>query len=64
VTDLVQRSPDAIRSGIRHMQSTGEITVEVDDERASAALLAGIQSGVLMMLVTGTQAQTVPSCTG
>jgi AcrR family transcriptional regulator len=54
VTDLMQRWQDAIRGGIRHMQSIGEIAAEVDAERASAALLAGIQGGVLMMLVTGT----------
>ncbi|MFD0784260.1 hypothetical protein ACFQZ8_10070, partial [Micromonospora azadirachtae] len=43
----------AIATGIRHMQSTGEMTAEVDATRAAAAMLAGIQGGVLLLLSTG-----------
>jgi AcrR family transcriptional regulator len=53
VTDLMERWQTAIADGIRHMQSTGDIAAEVDAERSSAALLAGIQGGVLLMLATG-----------
>jgi AcrR family transcriptional regulator len=52
VTDLMQRWQTSIADGIRHMQSTGDIPAEVDAERSSAALLAGIQGGVLLMLAT------------
>jgi AcrR family transcriptional regulator len=50
---LMQRWQTAIADGIRHMQSTGDISPEVDPERSSAALLAGIQGGVVLMLATG-----------
>jgi AcrR family transcriptional regulator len=52
VVDLMRRWQAAIADGIRHMQSTGDISPEVDPERSSAALLAGIQGGVVLMLAT------------
>ena len=53
LTGLMQRWEAAIADGIRHMQSTGDIAAEVDAGRAAAALLAGIQGGVLLLLSTG-----------
>ncbi|MET8311175.1 TetR/AcrR family transcriptional regulator [Micromonospora sp. NPDC005173] len=53
VTGLMSRWQKAITEGIRHMQSTGDIAPEVDADRAAAALLAGIQGGVLLLLSTG-----------
>ncbi|MEO3769064.1 TetR/AcrR family transcriptional regulator [Micromonospora sp. B9E7] len=53
VTGLMWRWQAAITEGIRQMQSTGDIAPDVDAERASAALLAGIQGGVLLLLSTG-----------
>ncbi|PWR04780.1 TetR family transcriptional regulator [Micromonospora acroterricola] len=53
VTGLMSRWQNAIAEGIRHMQSTGDIAPEVDADRAAAALLAGIQGGVLLLLTTG-----------
>ncbi|MDG4757479.1 TetR/AcrR family transcriptional regulator [Micromonospora sp. WMMD710] len=53
VTGLMWRWQAAITEGIRHMQSTGDIAADVDAERTSAALLAGIQGGVLLLLSTG-----------
>ncbi|MGW5669403.1 TetR/AcrR family transcriptional regulator [Micromonospora sp. NPDC003776] len=53
VTDLMRRWQDAIADGIRHMQSTGDVAAEVDAGRAAAAMLAGIQGGVLLLLNTG-----------
>ena len=50
---LMTRWQDAIAEGIRAMQSTGDIGAEVDPVRASSALLAGIQGGVLLLLSTG-----------
>jgi hypothetical protein len=35
------------------MQSTGAIAPDVEADRAAAALLAGIQGGVLLLLSTG-----------
>ncbi|WP_410813735.1 TetR/AcrR family transcriptional regulator [Micromonospora sp. 067-2] len=53
VTGLMSRWQGAIAEGIRQMQSTGDIAPEVDADRAAAALLAGIQGGVLLLLSTG-----------
>ncbi|MFG2050876.1 TetR/AcrR family transcriptional regulator [Micromonospora sp. NPDC048935] len=53
VTALMWRWQAAITEGIRHMQSTGDIAARVDADRAAAALLAGIQGGVLLLLSTG-----------
>jgi AcrR family transcriptional regulator len=53
VTDLMQRWQAAIAVGIRQMQLAGHIAPAVDAERSSAALLAGVQGGVLLMLATG-----------
>jgi hypothetical protein len=43
----------AIAAGIRAMQEQGKVAVSVDANRAAAALLAGIQGGVGIMLATG-----------
>ncbi|CCH19457.1 TetR/AcrR family transcriptional regulator [Micromonospora lupini] len=53
VTGLMWRWQEKIAVGIRHMQSTGDIAADVDADRAAAALLAGIQGGVLLLLSTG-----------
>ncbi|MGC4879198.1 TetR/AcrR family transcriptional regulator [Micromonospora sp. DT43] len=53
VTGLMWRWQEKIAVGIRHMQSTGDIAGDVDADRAAAALLAGIQGGVLLLLSTG-----------
>lgn len=53
LTDLLRQWQHAITDGIRHMQATGDIAAGIDAERASAAMLAGIQGGVLLMLSTG-----------
>lgn len=43
----------AIATGIRSMQQQGKVTADINAERAAAALLAGIQGGVGIMLATG-----------
>jgi AcrR family transcriptional regulator len=43
----------AIATGVREMQRQGKIAAELDPDRAAAALLAGIQGGVGIMLATG-----------
>lgn len=42
-----------IEAGVRAMQTQGKIADSVDADRAAAALLAGIQGGVGIMLSTG-----------
>jgi AcrR family transcriptional regulator len=53
LTGLMHRWQDAIAAGIRSMQATGDVAAAVDADRAAAALLAGIQGGVLLLLATG-----------
>ena len=53
VTELLRRWQDEIEAGIRHLQGAGEVDADLDAERAAAALLAGIQGGVVVMLSTG-----------
>ncbi|MDX3238518.1 TetR/AcrR family transcriptional regulator [Streptomyces sp. ME03-5709C] len=42
-----------ITSGIRAMQEQREISADLDADRAAAALLAGVQGGVLILMSTG-----------
>lgn len=42
-----------ISAGIRSMQRQGKIAAAIDADRAAAALLAGVQGGVGIMLATG-----------
>ena len=53
VVDLLDRWQERIANGIRHMQAQGKIAPHLNAERTAAALLAGIQGGVLVMLATG-----------
>lgn len=50
---LVQRWHAEIEHGVTAMQAQGKVTTDVDPARAAAALLAGIQGGVLILLSTG-----------
>jgi AcrR family transcriptional regulator len=53
VTELLRQWQSEIATGIRGMQTQGKISRDVDAERAAAAMLAGIQGGVIVMLSTG-----------
>jgi AcrR family transcriptional regulator len=53
VTELIRQWQAEITAGIRHMQDAGEVTAAIDPDQAGAALLAGIQGGVVVMLSTG-----------
>lgn len=53
VVGLMEGWQGRIAAGVRAMQARGEIRAEVDADRAAAALLAGIQGGVVIMLATG-----------
>ncbi|WP_431238291.1 TetR/AcrR family transcriptional regulator [Mycolicibacterium aichiense] len=51
--ELIVAWSGAIAAGIRSMQEQGKVAGSVNAERAAAALLAGIQGGVGIMLATG-----------
>ena len=42
-----------ILAGVRSMQDSGQVSNELDAQRAARALLAGIQGGVTIMMATG-----------
>jgi AcrR family transcriptional regulator len=50
---LMQRWHDEITAGVRAMQDQDKVGARVDAERTAAALLAGIQGGVGILLATG-----------
>jgi AcrR family transcriptional regulator len=52
-TALMRQWHTEIAAGIRHMQREGKIASGLDVDRSAAALLAGIQGGVGIMLSTG-----------
>jgi AcrR family transcriptional regulator len=52
-TALMRQWHAEIAAGIRHMQREGNIASRLDADRSAAALLAGIQGGVGIMLSTG-----------
>ncbi len=53
VSEMLRRWQDEIAAGIRHLQQAGEADPASDAQRTAAALLAGIQGGVVVMLSTG-----------
>ncbi|GIF21246.1 AcrR family transcriptional regulator [Actinoplanes tereljensis] len=52
-TELIRQWQQALVTGIKHMQSAGEIAPTLDPDRTAAALIAGIQGGVVVFLGTG-----------
>jgi AcrR family transcriptional regulator len=50
---LIEEWRSEIEIGVRAMQRQGKIAADVDPARAAAALLAGIQGGVLVLMSTG-----------
>jgi AcrR family transcriptional regulator len=53
VTVFMEQWQRSIADGIRRMQSTGDISPELDADRTAGAVLAGIQGGVVVLLNTG-----------
>jgi AcrR family transcriptional regulator len=51
--ELMAKWHRALAAGIGSLQEQGKITTAIDADRAAAALLAGIQGGVGIMLATG-----------
>ncbi|NEA50194.1 TetR/AcrR family transcriptional regulator [Streptomyces sp. SID10815] len=53
VGELIRHWQGELAAGIRHMRSLGETHPDLDADREAAALLAGVQGGVLIYLSTG-----------
>jgi AcrR family transcriptional regulator len=53
VAELMGQWQGEIAAGIAAMQAAGEVSEDLDATRTAAAILAGIQGGVIMMLSTG-----------
>ncbi|MEU7136025.1 TetR/AcrR family transcriptional regulator [Streptomyces sp. NPDC046261] len=54
--ELLAQWQQQLAAGIRHMRDSGETAPHLDADREAAALLAGIQGGVLILLTTGSTA--------
>jgi AcrR family transcriptional regulator len=53
VTELMGQWQAEIAAGVRYMQAVGEISPDLVPERMAAAVVAGIQGGVVMLMSTG-----------
>ncbi len=53
VAELMAQWQAQIAAGITRMQAAGEVTADLDPVRTAAAILAGIQGGVVMLMSTG-----------
>lgn len=53
LSDMQIRWEAAIASGIRTLQDAGRVSVRLDPSSCAAALVAGIQGGLMMMQATG-----------
>ncbi|MEU7813526.1 TetR/AcrR family transcriptional regulator [Pseudonocardia sp. NPDC049154] len=56
VTELARQWQGEIRAGIAHLQAAGEVDPGLDADREAAAILAGIQGGVVLLMSTGSTA--------
>jgi len=50
---LMDKWHSEIADGVRHMQAQDKVAAGLDTDRIAAALLAGIQGGVGVLLATG-----------
>src|ERR1700728_3810222 len=53
VSELMGQWQAEIAAGVRSMQAAGEIASDLDPLRTAAAIVAGIQGGVVMLMSTG-----------
>ncbi|MER7765822.1 TetR family transcriptional regulator [Kitasatospora sp. NPDC096140] len=51
--ELLAQWQGQLAAGVRHLQGAGEVDPALDAEREAAALLAGVQGGVLILMTTG-----------
>ncbi|MCY1143280.1 TetR family transcriptional regulator C-terminal domain-containing protein [Actinoplanes sp. Pm04-4] len=52
MTEFMTAWQAVLTEGLRRLQATGRIAADTDVESAAAALLAGIQGGILLMITT------------
>ncbi len=57
VVGLLRQWQQSLAAGIRALQSSGQLPAETDVDAHAAALLAGIQGGVTILLATGESTQ-------
>ncbi|MEB8338241.1 TetR/AcrR family transcriptional regulator [Streptomyces endophyticus] len=50
---LIDQWQAALRTGIRHLQDSGDVDRRLDADRTAAALVAAIQGGVTILMSTG-----------
>jgi hypothetical protein len=53
VSELIRQWQAEIAAGVTSMQAAGEIAPDLDPARTAAAIVAGIQGGVVMLMSTG-----------
>ncbi|MFF3485696.1 TetR/AcrR family transcriptional regulator [Streptomyces sp. NPDC002701] len=53
VTELMRQWQRQLADGIRALQANGLVSLSLDVDRTAAALLAGVQGGVVVMMSTG-----------
>ncbi|HEX4087881.1 MAG TPA: TetR family transcriptional regulator [Trebonia sp.] len=53
VTELMSQWQSELADGVRAMQAAGQIALDLDPARTAAAIVAGIQGGVVMLMSTG-----------
>jgi AcrR family transcriptional regulator len=53
VTELLGQWQERVRRGVVVMQEKGEVSADLDPDRAAAAFVAGIQGGVQVLRATG-----------
>ena len=53
VAELMSQWQGQIAAGIARMRAAGELTADLDAGRTAAAILAGVQGGVVMLMSTG-----------
>ncbi len=53
VIELMRKWQASLASGVRALQQSGQVPMSLDADQTAAALLAGIQGGVTIMLSTG-----------
>ncbi|QNP68689.1 TetR/AcrR family transcriptional regulator [Streptomyces roseirectus] len=56
VVELMRRWQEHLARGVRALQTGGLVAADLDAERTAAALLAGVQGGVAILMATGDSA--------
>lgn len=52
-TTLLQQWQDHLAAGVQRMQERGLVSVRLHPQRSAAAIIAGVQGGVVLLMTTG-----------